>query len=472
MTEGTLTSAANVGSQGEPWAGTSVDEALAPPGVTLVFANTPMSFPGAAALTQTVPGFDRFPWRALLLARARDIVCVNYLPEEEHLRFLAELGLGCERENIVVACRGDDSDAGKALPERLLGNPAAFERLVELARRAEGDLRLQPHLAARKEFELAGALEKASGRKVHVLGGDAELVLRAYLKHTVRAKAVELGVPVAPGEVVELQVREDGTPADLAPVRRALERHARRTGRAIVRGTCGTSGSSCLVAEGSEEGIGRTLEALAARSDNSIYLVEEMFEILTSPNIQIFVDPDARTVRCVSAADQRLDGELGYRGNAFPSRAETLPEMIEAALEVGRWLAGEGFTGLAGYDFVEYRDPATGRPRQVLSELNPRINGASYAAVLMERFNERARQGRGAPVGVFLSAKFKLTPRSFADLRRRYGHLFFDPATGRGLVPYNIGWLEFGMFRAVFLGRTPEDVEALHADFEALLSRE
>ncbi len=453
-------------------ASTSVDEALAPPGVTLLFAHSLLSFPDAAVLARLSTGLDRGPQGALLLARPKDIICLNYPPEEAHLRFLAELGLGCERANIVVASRGDGSDAGETLPERLLDNPAAFKRLVELARRAEGDLRLQPLLAARKEGELARALSDAVGREVHVLGGDAEFVLRACLKHNVRAKAVELGVPVAPGEVVELPVRDDGTPADLAPVRRALARHARRTGRAIVRGTCGTSGSSCLVAEGSEEGIGRILDALAARSDNSIYLVEEMFEVLTSPNIQIFIDPDDRTVRCVSAADQRLDGELGYGGNVYPSRSQTLPEMMDAALELGRWLAGEGFTGLAGYDFVEYRDPETGRPRQVLSELNPRINGASYAAVLMERFNERARQGRGVPVEVFLSAKFNVTPRSFADLRRRYAHLFFDPATGKGMFPYGTGLLEFGRFKAAFFGRTRDEVEGLHADFEALLDRE
>jgi len=444
----------------------SVGDALGAPDVTVVFAHSVLSFPDAAELARLFPGLDRFPRRALLLARPGDVVCVNHRPEQEHLRFLAELGVGCEPENIVVAGPGD-GDTARSLPERLLGNGAAFERLVERVRGA-GRLRLQPHLASPREFELAAALEDAVGREVHVLGGDADLVGRVYQKHVFRARAMELGVPVAPGEVVHLAVSHGCAPADLSALRSCVERIVRKTGRALIRGTRGASGSSTFVVEGSQRSIRGAMEAIGRSNGNSVYLVEEMLDVVVSPNVQVFVDPDDRKARLISVADQRLDAELGYQGNVYPSRAATLAGMVAAALELTEWLAGEGFSGLAGFDFIECRDRSTGRLRYALSELNPRINGASYPMVMMERFN---RAG-GPRVGAFLSAKFTTTLRSFAGLRRRYGHLFFDPATGRGLVPYNVGWLKFGMFRAAFFGQNRGEVEALHREFRALLGRE
>ena len=448
----------------------SITASLRGPDVVQVLVHSALSVPNRVALSRLVPGLRKRPERALLLAAPRDVVCVNDPVDEAFFHFVRDMGMGPDPGNIVVASRPEAAGDAMSLPERLLRDPAAIDAIA--ARIGGSDrVRLHPHLASPTEFELAARLASVMGRDVEVLGGNPGIVHRAYHKHVVREKARELGVPVAPGEVVELPARDDGKLAGLAPLQGAVERQVRRTGKAIIRGACGSSGSSTFIAHNRPSSIRSALAAVAERDDNRIYVVDAMLDALASPNVQVFIEPGGGTVFCVSVADQRLDASLVYHGNIYPSSAEMLPQMVEAAMAMGQWLRSEGFTGLCGFDFIEYCSAERGRREFLLTEANPRINAVTYPKVLMEHFGEGGGSRAIAP-RAFLSAKMGTTARSFSELRRRYEHLLFDPALGRGLFPYYVGHLEAGYFAAAFLGQSRREVERMHGEFEALLASE
>lgn len=404
---------------------------------------------------------ERFPDRALVLALEADVVCVWKPIEAAYLEFLCELGIGPAPERIVVLGEAARSAPGTTMAEGLLASPRALNRIAELVSEA-ADLTIDTFLTSDLEARLARRLEELLGRPCRVTGGDPTFVDRANHKHVVRERALELGVPVAPGETVELERDGAGRPRDLAALRAALERQRRRTGRAIVRGSYGSSGlATAIVGDG--PGLQAALTKVAEGDDNRVYLVEAMLEVAVSPNVLLRVDPADGLTACVCASDQLLDESLGYTGNVFPSRAATLPRMLEAAQRLASWLRAEGYAGPAGFDFGEVANPAPDVPDFFLAELNLRTNGATYVTALRDRLDDRQVRAGAPRFAAFLATSLPATDRTFAELRARHASLLFDPATGRGFVPYNTGRLEVGApCTAAFFGGSREEVLAAH----------
>jgi hypothetical protein len=146
--------------------------------------------------------------------------------------------------------------------------------------------------------------------------------------------------------------------------------------------------------------------------------------------------------------------------------------MINSAKKMSKWLQGQGYAGLTGFDFIEHLNPKTGKFEHFLAEINPRVNAAVYPKSMMENLNRvQLRKGR-PPIESFLSAKVKSNARSFAELEKLYGHLFFKSEIGRGLLPYNIGWLAHGKFNLAIFGESRNEVLEMYEDFKKLHSME
>jgi hypothetical protein len=398
--------------------------------------------------------------RALLLARPGDVVCLNRSADPDYLAFLRDLGLGVDAGDIVVAAAtGKDA----SLAEALLRDPRAQ---AEICDRIGSTRRvvLDPFVVAAPEIELAAVLSRRLGRDVPVLGGSLELVERANQKHVVRRKALELGVPVAPGEIVEV-----GGAGDLSPLRAAIARQLAPTGRVIVRGSRGASGSSTMLVDARPDSIEAALRQIARRTDNRIYLVEVLYEGEVSPNLLLYVEPGTGRVRWVGLTDQCFEGVLAHIGNVQPTRATMRGEMLACGRRLAGWLASEGFSGLVGFDFVEYRDARTGHRALLLAEVNARTNGAAYPKSAIDRLNAvRAREGR-APIRAFRSAGGLQTKLGgFAALQAACGEILFTHRAGRGVLPYNTGGQ--GRLRVAAFGATHAEVEDLLAAFRARIS--
>jgi hypothetical protein len=324
---------------------------------------------------------------------------------------------------------------------------------------------LNPYLASSDEFELAAALKEVLEKPVHVLGGNPDIVARGNLKHLAYTKACEFRIPMASGESVELHTLSDSNSLDVTPLLKAITRYVSHTGRVIVRGTYGAAGSGTFVAEGASEDIERKLRAFVKRQVHHIYLVQVMFDIVATPNVLMFVGPDTGAIWCVGVTDQLVDKNLAHKGNVLPSNAETLADIIRSARKLTRWLATGGFTGLVGFDFVEYVHLETGKHEHIFVEMNARVNAATYPLFLIEHLN--ALQGdRSRPlVEAFLSTKITTKATSFSELQEMYRRLFFNPCTGQGIIPYNTGRLADGLCDLVFLGCSRRDVEDMYQRF-------
>ena len=391
------------------------------------------------------PEVELYAERALLLADVADIVCLAEEVDPAYLALLAELGIGPRPENVIVAWRY--SESGSPLWKRLLDNDEVLEQLSRRMR-MERTAQLHPFFLTTGHLELGRALSERLGREVTVLGGDPAVVAYADHKHHIRALAVELGIPVAPGEVV-----------DAGSVFSSVKRQLRTTGRVIVRGASGAAGSATFCADGTVASLDDLAGWLSGRTDNRLYLVEAMYQAVASPNIQIHVSRKGKTT-CVGISDQLLDSSLTHTGNALPSAAACTSDMVRWASRLGEWLGDMGYAGIAGFDFVEYMAP-DGKRKAFLAELNPRVNGATYPLAVRERLS---------PGSAFVCGSIETRLDAFSEVRDRLGHLLYAASRRRGVIPYMPGSLAYGSCGIIALAPTRRESAELFAQAELSLT--
>jgi hypothetical protein len=124
------------------------------------------------------------------------------------------------------------------------------------------------------------------------------------------------------------------------------------------------------------------------------------------------------------------------------------------------WLRREGYAGIIGFDFVEYRDRRTGGPAAFLAEVNPRVNGATYPLAVRSRL---------APRAAFVSGTVRARAAGFAEVRDALGPLLFDPERGTGVVPYATGCLDVGKCSLVALAASRLRAAELYGAAQATL---
>lgn len=422
--------------------------------MTRIFIHCVGSLRSLQTLDAAIPGFDRYPERALLLAQRGDLVCVGAPIDQDYLGYLAGLGIGPRAEDVVVA------EGAGALADRLRAAPGPLVQRL----RGTGDevVWIEPYAASDAAFALAAALRCESGAAVRVRSGLPEITTHADQKHLMRERAAALGIPVADGEVATLSHAGGRRRGDLGPVREAIERQLGRTGRVIVRGTSGASGSSTFVIGRGGDDTDGVLRRIALRTDNRCYLVEAMVEATTSPNLMLDIPPSGDPIGPAEVSDQRWGRTLVHDGNQSPSCARLLAPMEGWARMLASWLRREGYAGPVGFDFVEYRDRRTGGPAAFLAEVNPRVNGASYPLAVRRRL---------APRAAFVSGTLRTSAPRFADVRATLDPLLFDPERGSGVVPYATGGLAQGRCAVVALAgsrlRAAELYGAARARLEA-----
>ncbi len=430
---------------------------------------------GAAGPAAGSPGApraaERGSERALVLARAHDIVCVSEEVEPAYLAYLAELGLGPAPERVVAASSFGDHMSGRPLWARLAGSTEALRTLGTLLRES-GPSRLHPVIASRGPFALAAALEVAADTEVSVVGGDPDVVERADHKHLMRERAIQLGIPVADGEIVELAVAGGRRRRDFDALRVAVDRRLRLSGRVIVRGTHGAgSSASYVVGTGGTDSDG-LIRALAEHPENQIYLVEAMVPATVSPNVQVHVPEGGGPITCVGVTDQRWERLLVHGGNLYPSAARLADAMLEWSIRLASSLQRDGYIGLLGFDFVEYMDPATGERRAILAEVSPRVTADAYSLGLFERLNAIQRRHGRPESAAFASGMLDTRPRRFADFRRAAHHLLYSPSAGCGVVPVHVGALGRGKCGVMVLGPTRDAVLRASGELQSWSRRE
>ncbi len=186
-----------------------------------------------------------------------------------------------------------------------------------------------------------------------------------------------------------------------------------------------------------------------------------------SPSVQMFLDD--HSVNIYDVTEQVLSDESIHEGNLAPPptlerRARAREQILEQAEAAGTWLHGRGYRGTASADFLLVeRD---GRTEVRVCELNARVTGATYPAVLARHFRPR-----GAWLMRNLRFHATLKADSLLQTLDRAGCLF-RPGDACGMLPINFnpgpdGRVVKGQF--LCLARNIADCAANLAQSEAVL---
>ena len=435
------------------------------PDIQQIFLHDMTTLPNYSAVAAHISGFELWAERALLLARRGDVVCVSHPVEDSYLRFLRTHGFGILPEDIVSEPHRGAHVSSRNLTGRLLADTQALNKLVGRIDRRKRIL-LNVYILTEDEYELAGVIERKTGKKITVLGGRPDYVSRMYPKEFILREARNRGIPVSHGEIVALDTRGSDRDVEVRRIAAAIERRIGVTGRVIVRGSISTSGSAVYLFDTCDPvAVEKVLRDPLRAYENRVYLVDPYFEPAVSPNILTYISPWTDSVTLICASDQRLDEAFTHTGNSMPSKAEKLSSMIRDSMTLSRCLGDNGYSGFGGFDFVEYREKRTKEIRYFLTELNPRVNGSLFPRAV--QVYVRAAESDAT---AFLSENLCTTARCFAELEACCGDLFFDPLKKRGVFPYNTGTLRpYGYFSAVFLGDGSEEVERIAREFRSRL---
>ena len=182
-------------------------------------------------------------------------------------------------------------------------------------------------------------------------------------------------------------------------------------------------------------------------------------EIVGSPSVQLFLNDD--TVFLFDLTDQVLDQEGVHEGNVCPppylSNSPGLEdELLGQASTAAGWLHGQGYRGTASTDFLVIRRRQ--KTEAILCEINARITGATYPAVLARRFN---------PKGAWYMRNIGFrNVMEGADLLLLLDHagVLYRPGSTKGILPFNLntnaeGKVMKGQF--LCLGQTYEECRKL-----------
>jgi Pre ATP-grasp domain len=422
---------------------------VAPPGaVQRILVHSAASGPGTTELRACLPAYQSYDQRALLMANQADIVCVLGEVEATYANYLHELGIGPDPKNIVSVTPTSDTVPQATLTETLLENSEALAQLAERVTAAV-PLWLEPFIAGRCELELANRLGGMINRKITLVGAPA-VAEQANRKDVQRRWAQELDVPVPEGEIVVLELGDLGRIQSVEPLQMAIERQLRAGNRVLVRGCIGASGSATRIVAGND--VDSALAWAAGRTDDTVYLVDKLYTVRASPSVLFFVEPEGgRSIQFIGATDQILDESLRHIGNQSPSRAVLIGDMIGYAERLTAHLCRNGYIGWIGFDFCEYIDQQTGRPKVFLAEVNPRITGASYPVRVATHWAASDRN-----LGVLLSANVRTPARSFKEVAERCSRHLLRRDHRAGALPYNTGCLAHGYCAVMVLDETLE----------------
>ncbi len=155
-------------------------------------------------------------------------------------------------------------------------------------------------------------------------------------------------------------------------------------------------------------------------------------ERLGSPSVQMFLNDD--TVYLFDWTEQILSDESVHEGNqSQPPYAGAIPglkdDLFRQAGVAGAWLHAQGYRGTASVDFLVVRRKA--KAEAIICEINARVTGATYPAVLARRF---------LPGGAWYmrNVQFRsaLDGAQLLDHMKRAGELF-RPGAEKGIIPFN-----------------------------------
>ncbi|MDF1861321.1 MAG: ATP-grasp domain-containing protein [Verrucomicrobiales bacterium] len=262
--------------------------------------------------------------------------------------------------------------------------------------------------------------------------GNNKWLLHSYLE--------EIGLPVPPTEIAE-------SPAAIPGRLKALQNAGFSS--AVIKAPMGASG------------IGMTkVEALSDCDEIAQSVPHHFFtegpclvqgwikpgefgvETIRSPSVQLFLDQDS--VVLYDLTEQILSHDSVHEGNESPppylgSLPDLKGELLRQAALAGQWLHRQGYRGTGSVDFLVAVDGA-GRFTVYVCEINARVTGATYPAVLAKHF---------LPEGAWLLRNLRFSEpvsgRAIIDLLAASDDLYVPGKSESGVFPVNFNFGKDGL---------------------------
>ncbi len=261
--------------------------------------------------------------------------------------------------------------------------------------------------------------------------GNNKLLLHRYLE--------EIGLPVVDTCIAE-------SAKDVGRCARELARRGFRS--AVVKAQVGASGIGMRKLKNIKQGLS-DLAVPEYLFYEGPCLVQGWMEPghgdvrgIHSPSVQIFISDTSASLYDVT--EQILSSASVHEGNESPpAYLHEVPglreELTRQAGAAARWLHSVGYRGTASADFLVVERDTQRVPEVYVCEINARVTGATYPAVLARNF---------MPEGAWLHRNLRLRePVSGAAVLAmlgNHGHLYRPGAT-HGVLPVNFNFGSDGL---------------------------
>lgn len=382
-------------------------------------------------LTACVGGVESYggrlcPLLNLLFAGCENLLVLESPPDESLLAYFSE-DLGLDLPEVVVLSHRDYRQLADLLAGQINQGPGSTSK-PDCAPGESASRRIAEHPAGWIDgFVTDDVLTRTADllAKRTIIAPDASR--RGNNKLLLHRFVEESGFPVFDTVVIE-------SPEQLPAAARSLRNLGYR--QIVAKSQVGASGIGMHRFDAEDPALGNLGEHMFYEGAVLVqgWLDDTCDEttVVGSPSMQLFLDESS--VNVYDVTEQILSEDSVHEGNSSPPPFWGVSPEIETAMRdqacaVGRWLHETGYRGTASVDFLVAR-----RQEHIcvyVCEVNARVTGATYPAVLARRF---------CPEGHWLmrNLRFEVPIRGrelLADLRRP-GHLLGEAST-QGVMPIN-----------------------------------
>ncbi len=370
--------------------------------------------------TSDLAQLNEYPERALLLVESDDYIVLNHYPDQNYLNYLMDMGLGTQ--NLLIP-----TVQGESLSDNVLKDEQLLKCLQTL-----DNVVLHPYISTQVEAQIALKINAT------VNGSPPDLTQKVNNKCYLPALLQKLALPVLKHEI-----------ANSVTVIETAKAYCSKYKKIIIIGEQ-SYGGLAIWPIADEKALNAFQLELSKCDTNDLFLVEKLYDVLCSLNIQYHIGLNA--IQELGITEQILDEKLKYHGNAYPLSICQLEKIRDYSRMIAKELQSQGYKGLLGIDLIETIDGDV-----FVVDLNGRANASSFGLnAIRKLFPDSQKYFR------ILTHLLSGKKTTFAELKNILGkENLFNRQSGQGILPYNIGFLQWEKFSAIVIANTQQELKKL-----------
>ena len=368
---------------------------------------------------------NEYSQRALLLAEKNDYIILNRSPDKDYLDYLLNIGIGTQ--NLLIP-----ENQGESLSDRVLRDKTLLNFLQKLGGKSN-NLVLHPYVSTSSEAKIAHIIQAT----LNAPSPDLSLKINSKIYLLSLLQTLALPTP-------KYEIANSLTVINIA--KKLIDRYE----KIIVLGNYSYGGLAIWPIM-DEETFNTFQQDVSQCHPKEQFIVEKLYDVISSPNIQYQIEPNA--IHALGITEQLLDDKLEYHGNHYPLSTTTQLEKIQQdSYRICEQLQSQGYRGILGMDFIETREG-----KLFIVDINGRANASSFGLNVIRKLFPDSYQTKYFSILTHINIGKNVT---FAELIDKLGKkTLFDKQIGQGILPYNTGCLQWGIFSAIIIANTQQELE-------------